>query len=374
MIAHPKVLHLSSLPLDRGGIEHIILYIVQDLSKKYDFDLLAMASIGYQTRFQDACQGKTYQWGMKKMIDLGKLIELNQHLEKIKPELVHVHDARAGLVARPLLRLKKVPSLMTVHLPPYYYQWKRFSTFRQLLYGSGEAVLNHCTLTHTVYVAKHTYEYALKKGYSHPERSHLVTNGIDLSHFGKINSNKNNKEVIICCVARLGPEKNLSLLMEAAAMLKQRGHKFLLWFIGDGPELPRLEQLVRRDNLEQHVRFWGNQSDVLKFLRKADIFVLPSLYETHPLAVMEAQSVGLPCILSNVGDHAEMVSNPQCGFIFEPNDILGCVHSLETLLCSQDLRIRFGKNSREKALEEHGKDDMTKKYDCIYQALLQENR
>jgi len=373
MSARPKVLHLSSLSLDRGGMEHVILDITQSLSKTYDFDLLATVSDGYRERFREACQGNIYSWGMKRKIAIGKLMDLNQYLTQIKPDLVHLHDARAGLIARPLLKLKKIPSLMTVHLPPYYYQWKRFSAVRQSLYGWGEAVLNHFTPTHTVYVARHTYEYALKKGYSHPKRSHLVTNGIDLSHFIRVNPYKENKEVIICCVARLGPEKNLPLLIQVAATLHQNRHEFSLWLVGDGPELSVLEQMVSKNKLEHRVRFLGKQMDVLKFLQEADIFVLTSLYETHPLAIMEAQAAGLPCVLSDVGDHAEMVSNPQCGFVVAPNDLHGLVSSLEKLIASPDLRIQFGKNARQKALKEHDKDKMIKQYDSIYLSLLQGN-
>ena len=372
MATRIKIVHLSSLSLDRGGTEHVILQITSSLAQLYDFDLLATTSKEYEARYKEICQGNVYQWGMKKTLDLPQVGNLNHLLAILRPDLVHIHDARAGLFARPLLKIKKIPSLITVHLPPYYYQWKRFSDLRQSLYRWGDAMLNYATPTHIVYTAKTTFEYAVKKYYSPPDKSHLITNGIDLSMFDTNgNVKKHNSQVIICCIARLSPQKNISLLIQAGVILQEKGYDYSLWLIGDGTERGKLEKLVERKHLTAKVHFWGSKLDVSSFLRKADIFVLPSYYETHPLAIMEAQAAGLPCVLSSVGDHKNMISNPQCGFIFESGDVAGCAGFLEQLISSQELRVQLGNNARRKARKEYGQETMTKKYNDLYQKLLE---
>jgi glycosyltransferase involved in cell wall biosynthesis len=371
MVAAPKIIHLSSLTLDRGGTEHVILQITSSLTQLYNFDLVAIPSREFENRFKDICQGNIYKWGMKKILDLPQIQMLNYLFAKIKPNLVHIHDARAGLAARSILKNKGIPSLITVHLPPYYYQWKSFSYLRQLFYGWGDAFFNHATPTHIVYVAKTTFEYAIKKRYSPPDRSHVITNGIDLSLF-KTNRElkKHSSKVIICCVARLSPQKNIPLLIQAGTILQDKGYDYSLWIIGDGSERDKLKELVKQNNLIDKVIFWGNQPNVAKFLQQSDIFVLPSYYETHPLAIMEAQAAGLPCVLSSVGDHEFMTSNPQCGYIFESGDIASCVNFLEKLIFSPELRLQLGNNAQKKAQQEYDMAMMIEKYDNLYRQLL----
>lgn len=367
----PRILHISSLPLGTGGMEGVILQISRSLRDKYKFDILVDADEDFTLRFTEACGGNVYPWTVLHMLDLNTIIELNRMLYEFKPDLVHIHDSRMSLLSRPLLKIKKIPSVFTVHLPSYYYQWEKFTSLRRSLYIWVESLINHLTLTAVVYVAKRTYENALQNKYTRKRQAHLIENGIDLAPFERLlPKKKDNQPPVICCVARLTLQKNIPLLIQSAGILKQQGAEFKLWIVGDGPDRSTLEDMVQRHGLTETIKFWGRRSDVANLLPQADIFTLPSLYETHPLAVMEAQAAGLPCVLSDVGDHSFLVNNPECGYVFRSKDAIACAKALHVLLTSPEQRAKFGEAARIKAMKKYGMEKMTQGYDQIYRSLL----
>lgn len=93
--------------------------------------------------------------------------------------------------------------------------------------------------------------------------------------------------------------KNQSFLLELLPELLKRRPKTRLVLLGDGEDRPKLEETVRAKGLEQAVIMPGNVTNVNEYLSAMDVFAFPSLYEGMPLAIVEAQANGLPCVLSD---------------------------------------------------------------------------
>lgn len=104
-------------------------------------------------------------------------------------------------------------------------------------------------------------------------------------------------KLVLLTVGRLHPVKNQAFLLDVLAALQNI--PAVLWIAGEGEEREPLENAVRAKGLQNKVRFLGRRNDVPALLQAADVFLLPSLLEGMPGAVVEAQTAGLPCLVSD---------------------------------------------------------------------------
>lgn len=133
----------------------------------------------------------------------------------------------------------------------------------------------------------------------------------------------NKKEPILGNVARIMPEvKGQDVLISAIAELKHIFPNIKCYFAGDVSKsgeksFIELQNQVKQKELDNNVFFIGNVDDVRSFLKKIDIFVLPSRLEGFGLSLLEAMCMGIPVIASNIDGPAEIINNIKCGKLFE---------------------------------------------------------
>ena len=137
--------------------------------------------------------------------------------------------------------------------------------------------------------------------------------------------------VTVCRVAFVS--KGLDRGVDAFLRLKKEGRLTgLRWFvIGDGPDLPRLKEMIRDNGLEQEIILLGQQINPYRIEKSMDIFFLPSRYEGKPMAVTEAQMLGLVPVVSNYSSAKSQVSHGVDGVIMENSDDAP-YHTLRALL------------------------------------------
>ncbi len=170
-----------------------------------------------------------------------------------------------------------------------------------------------------------------------PKVMHYVPNGIDLVRYATDGAQRGTGEPVIGTVAALRPEKNISRLLRAFAMLPAGR----LVIIGDGPERPALEALAGSLGVADRVQFAGHHQDTAAFYAQFDIFALSSDTEQMPLSVIEAMASGLPVVSTAVGDIRLMVASENAGFIVPLNEAsLG--NALAALSGDREARRRLG--------------------------------
>ncbi|MBB2487065.1 glycosyltransferase family 4 protein [Mitsuaria sp. WAJ17] len=138
----------------------------------------------------------------------------------------------------------------------------------------------------------------------------------------------------LLCVGRLAPAKAQIVLLQALALLRDRGVPCQLTLVGDGVDRARIEATVEQLGLAPLVRMTGAlpQAGVRKAMAQADIFVLPSLAEGIPIVLMEAMASGLPCVSTPVNGIPELISAPQQGLLATPGDPLSLAAHLQQLI------------------------------------------
>ena len=151
---------------------------------------------------------------------------------------------------------------------------------------------------------------------------------------------------VIIVVAKLFAQKGHTVLLEALASTPLRPDDAVL-FVGDGPERGRLEQLAEQRGLAA-VRFLGNRPDVPQLLAASDLFVLPSLWEGLPMALLEGMASGLPVIATDVAGSRQVVVPGQSGMLVPPDDPGALASAMTHLLEDDAERDRLRRAARER--------------------------
>ena len=178
--------------------------------------------------------------------------------------------------------------------------------------------------------------------------------------------------LLVLAVGGLHKRKGHALLIEALARLQMEGRvpTWKLVIAGAGPEHDRLLELVRSKKLEGQVYLPGQREDIPALQAAADIFVMPSLWEGLPLAVLEAMLASTPVIASRTSGIPEAISHEEDGLLVEPGDVDDLALALERLMNSAELRERLGNAGRSRGEREFTIERMADEYERLYRGGL----
>jgi glycosyltransferase involved in cell wall biosynthesis len=171
-------------------------------------------------------------------------------------------------------------------------------------------------------------------------------------------------------VGRLSDEKGIQYLIEAGVILKQKSELFNILIIGDGPKRKELENLAREKGLEKEIIFAGFQNDVEKWLPALDVFVLPSLTEGTPMALLEAMSTGVPVIATRVGGVPQVVEDGSNGVLLDPADSKRLAEEIMALVHDPALSKQMAGRAIETIENEYNVQQWCRKIEAQYDFAL----
>lgn len=177
---------------------------------------------------------------------------------------------------------------------------------------------------------------------------------------------------LLLTVARMTWQKGHDTLLAAAPKVLARYPEACLAWVGDGPERPRLEAQAHALGLSGNIRFLGQRQDVAALLGAADLFVLPSRFEGHPLSALEALASGLPVVGTRVCGLDEAVVHGETGLLVEPDRPEELAAAIVELLADGGLRRRMGRAGRQHVAARFTARAMAQATEQLYQSLLRE--
>lgn len=282
---------------------------------------------------------------MRSRLDVLAPWRLSRLIARVAPRLVHWHGTRAaffGAVSQSV-GAPRIPSVYTAHGLSY----RRVASMlhRQLFLRAERLACARASAVICVAAADATD--LRERGFVAPERIRHVPNGIDLEVFAPRSQEAARQRLgvsvtarVVGTVARLVPEKAIEV--SVAAMREVPDASLIV--IGDGPERERLETQAQRLGLR--VRFLGERADVAQVLPAFDVFVLSSLWEGEPVAVLEAMACGLPVVASATSGAKELVREGQTGHVVPIGDAAALGKAVARLLASAEVRQRMGAAGR----------------------------
>jgi glycosyltransferase involved in cell wall biosynthesis len=174
---------------------------------------------------------------------------------------------------------------------------------------------------------------------------------------------------VLVSVGRLTRPKGYPYLLTALALIPPE-ERPLVVIVGDGPDRDDLESKTRTLKLENTVRLLGTRHDVPALLAAADIFVLASLWEGLPLALLEAMASGLPSVVTAVGENPKVIEDGKSGILVPPGDAPALAKALRGLLGERVQSKKMGQAARERFERHFSLQKFIAAHEALYEDLV----
>lgn len=303
-------------------------------------------------------------------LDIGAFMGLRRIFLRSSPKILHSHGYKGDIFLALLKRtLGGTPILSTKH-------GSTDSSSRIRVYDYlGDVSLKY--FDRVIAVSDFTKSKLIERHI--PEKKvEVIHNGVDVSSFDRSGEGRLRRMLnlspgsrLVGFIGRLGPEKGIRYLLEAARILcgKMGGVYFVL--VGDGELKEETEAFIVSHNLKERIFMLGWRKDATELLADMDILLLPSLTEGTPMVILESMAMGVPVIASGVGGIGEVIEDQKTGLLIEPGDSGAIVRSTTALLDNPRLSEAISHNSIALVRSRFSAEHMAELYNKTYNSLLE---
>jgi glycosyltransferase involved in cell wall biosynthesis len=289
-------------------------------------------------------------------------------IRKFVPHIVHSHGIIALTAAGPLAMPRLLPRwIHTFHFGNYPYAVKRHMHVERILCKRASQL---------VCVADAQRDAILRLHRLAPEKAVVVRNGVEPNRFvddivvrraKRAELGYGDEDFVVGAICVLSKQKGIACLLESARAVLRRspGTRFLI--VGGGPLEAELRQHAERLGLSSHVQFTGWRNDIQELFVAIDVFVMPSLWEAMPLALLEAMAARRPIIVSDVGDNRTLVDQGECALLVKPSDADAVATAINSLYADRKLAYELGTRALRRFRSNFGVDRMLESYEQLYQ-------
>lgn len=334
-----NILYISVRADYGGGPQHIDL-VVNNLSSNFDIFLACPNDKPYYENWKENKKVKDIYKMTHRKFTLKKLFGLNKFIKENKIFIIHSHGKGAGIYSR-LLKILN-PKLKVIHtLHGFHIQ--EYGTLKKHIYIYIEKFLTLLT-DRFINVSNGEKNICLDFNIFKSDQSNVIYNGIRQIEPVENAKQKINLQgkIVITTISRFDYPKNMFCGYEIAKRFKGIKNIVFLW-LGDGDDKMSLEQKAKDEGV--NIVFTGFTKEIPLYLSATDIYLSTSRWEGLPYALIEAQSLGLPIVASNVVGNNEVVLNNKNGFLFESID--EACDCLSKLIENKPLYDNFSHNAKQ---------------------------
>jgi glycosyltransferase involved in cell wall biosynthesis len=381
-----KVVHIIT-KLELGGAQENTLYTVGHLDPKKFAPELITGNEGIL--IEDAMKIPNIKLTLvpdlirelRPVKDLKALIKIYLVLKKKvkskngKPIIVHTHSSKAGILGRWAAKLAGVRIIIhSIHGFSFHDYQK---SFIKLLYIFLERITSF--LTHKFITVSLS---DMKKGLKHKifsqDKVILIRSGIEIFKYQKQEKSPSEiyKELglnpdfpLVGMIACLKPQKSPLDYVDVAFKVCQEIPETQFILAGDGELRKKMENKIKKLNLEKNFRLLGWRRDIPDLLSVLDVFVLTSLFEGLPKVFPQAMAAGVPVVATKVDGAPEAIKEGINGFLFEPHDIKCMSEKVIYLLKNPKISRKIGEKNKDSVLE-FDIESMVKAQEDLYIGLL----
>jgi glycosyltransferase involved in cell wall biosynthesis len=316
---------------------------------------------------------RTMQRSLRPFQDLKALVQIINELKRLKPDIVHTHTSKAGLLGRIAARLA-APKAKVVHTFHGHLLHGYFSKPATQVITFSERALARISDT-LIAMGNEVKTNLLEVKIGKPQQFQVAFPGVKENKPNSYNleaakfRQEHSQSVIFTFVGRLSPIKRCDRIIETAIQVSNHVPASYFLIIGDG----ELRKTLETQATGLPITFLGWESHTEDWLAISDVAVLLSDNEAVPLAMIEAGLSGLPVIATNVGSMGDVVENGINGFLVDPT-IDAIAAKIIVLTASVELRKKLGDRGRELARQKFSVEAMINRHQEIYSQAIQMRR
>jgi glycosyltransferase involved in cell wall biosynthesis len=308
---------------------------------------------------------ETQIFNCRATLDLQTIAALRKYIRDHRIALVHTHGYKSDFYALLATRNMAVPCIATCH------PWIKTSRKSVFYSRVDKRILRR--FDHIVAIGERVRKEILESGVTQ-NRISVIDNGINFragvcskkSTLQKKITNRSPKIRVIGTLGRLEVEKGHSVLITAFTQLVRAGHDVTLIIGGEGSLRGALEHQVMASDLQQKVQFLGYVHNRAEFFSKLDLFVLPSLTEGLPMALLEAMAAQKAIVATMVGDVPRVLTQEECGLLVPAGAAAPLAEAMARLLCDSGAAHNFAVKAGEKVINEFSSSRMAENYRMVY--------
>ena len=354
------VLHNLSI----GGTESIVTKLAINLKNDYQISVLVLdkkgefANLLAKENIPIYYLNRRQGWKLENFIKFFKIIRL------IKPDIINAHQYSSVFfsIISKIFFITNAKIIFTEHGRHYpdYVSLKR-KLANKILFKFVTKITAVSNFTKT----------ALIKNEGLTSNIDIIYNGIISKFDTNINLRQElklpNDAKIIGFIGSLRRVKNPMLAIEVFKNLNIENS--YLVFIGDGDLRNDLKEKVNQYQVNDKVFFLGNKFPAINYLKDLDIFIQTSFSEANPLALLEAQSLGIPCVVTDVGGTKDVITNRENGILVPIDDVVRFRNAILDILNNNQLRNKLSDNSKEVFNKKFREDIMFQSYRELFKQL-----
>ncbi|MBI3548017.1 MAG: glycosyltransferase family 4 protein [Elusimicrobia bacterium] len=384
-----KVAHLITR-LDFGGAQQNTLHTVSHLDPdRYEVLLIAGEGGLLDDEARQLSSARARPFALRfvpslvrevdPLRDAAALLQLRQILADTRPDVVHTHSSKAGILGRLAARLAGHPALLHTYHGFGFHPLQAPAV--RAAYVALErlcAGLSDCS----VFVSEANREEAARLGIVSP-RTELIRSGVRLADYPALLADKGAKKASLGCrmhkplvvsVGNLKPQKNPEAFVGVVERCAKEVPEANWLFVGDGPLRGRIEGRLVARGLSSKVFFPGWRKDTAEILAAADVFVLTSLWEGLPRALVEAMKSGLPSVCFATDGVRDLVRDGENGFLVSAGDEAAMAAKVVRLLKDAALAKAIGAEASKSVGREFDIDEMVRRQEKLYNTLVDARR
>lgn len=351
--------------LGLGGAEVVLLQLSQELRRR-GHTVFPFGPDGRDGWLRTALREDGFSWHtyvLSKPIDWRCAQRLAALLVELKVDVCHGHEFTASVYGAAAAQLAGIPNVISMH-------GNQVMTRKLQRRVALRWALRHSKATVAVSAATKS---DLEASLSLPTTAlEVVRNGIperpgDRARF-RSEIGIGDGELLVIATGSLMQRKGHRVLLDAMLLVDTRGGTppWRIVIAGEGAERGPLEAFIASHGLGARVRLLGNRNDIPDIQAAADIFVMPSLWEGLPLAVLEAMHAGNPVIATTASGIPEAITHGEQGLLVPAADASALADALHGLLTDPMARERLGERARARARSEFSIGAMADAYERLY--------